>query len=186
MPARVDAIVVPGGSGDRIGAAVNLAKQGQAHYLIISKGLYVQPGLCGSRVGGGQGGLFQPDPGYDPGRSGGNSSPDQAVRLPVYRGRHDARSDAADRTSLPAVLKRQDLRRHHAAADAFVAIHDCLSRGRICQSGSREPRLLTLENRGCDDLAGGHEVGVPVAPGRAHRRRRGPDVQGPRQVRLQA
>ncbi len=63
MPARVDAIVVPGGSGDRIGAAVNLAKQGRAHYLIISKGLYVQPGLCGSRVGGAKVVCFNPIPG---------------------------------------------------------------------------------------------------------------------------
>ena len=69
MPARVDAIVVPGGSGDRIGAAVNLAKQGRGRYLVISEGLYIPPGLCGSWVGGVQVICFNPIPGTTQGEA---------------------------------------------------------------------------------------------------------------------
>ena len=69
MPARVDAILVPGGSGDRIGAAVNLAKQDRARYLVISEGLYIPPGLCGSRVGSAQVICFNPIPGTTQGEA---------------------------------------------------------------------------------------------------------------------
>lgn len=69
MPARVDAIVVPGGNGDRIGAAVNLAKQDRARYLVISEGLYIPPGLCGSRVGSAQVICFNPNPGTTQGEA---------------------------------------------------------------------------------------------------------------------
>lgn len=51
MPARVDAIVVPGGPGDRIFAAAQLAEEGRARYLVISEAQYVPPNLCGGHVG---------------------------------------------------------------------------------------------------------------------------------------
>ena len=69
MPARVDAIVVPGGNGDRIGAAVNLAKQNRARYLVLSEGSYIPPGLCGSRVGSAQVLCFNPIPGTTQGEA---------------------------------------------------------------------------------------------------------------------
>lgn len=69
MPARVDAIVVPGGSGDRIGAAVNLAKQNRARYLLISEGAYIPPGLCGSRAGTARVLCFNPIPGTTQGEA---------------------------------------------------------------------------------------------------------------------
>lgn len=69
MPARVDAIVVPGGSGDRIGAAVNLAKQDRARYLVISEGLSIPSGLCGSRVGDAKVICFNPIPGTTQGEA---------------------------------------------------------------------------------------------------------------------
>jgi uncharacterized SAM-binding protein YcdF (DUF218 family) len=62
MPARVDAIVVPGGSGDRIDAALKLARQDRAHYLVFSEGEYVPPQLCGSHVGSEAVLCFQPVP----------------------------------------------------------------------------------------------------------------------------
>lgn len=51
MPPTVSAIVVPGGPGDRIGAALRLALQDRASYLVLSEGAYVPPQLCGSQVG---------------------------------------------------------------------------------------------------------------------------------------
>jgi uncharacterized SAM-binding protein YcdF (DUF218 family) len=38
MPARVNAIVVLGGPGDRVGLGVQLAQQGRAPYLLVSNG----------------------------------------------------------------------------------------------------------------------------------------------------
>ena len=51
MPAKVDAIVVPGGNGNRIDAALRLARQDRTRYLVLSEGEWVPPGLCGSHVG---------------------------------------------------------------------------------------------------------------------------------------
>src|ERR1700678_3100441 len=62
MPARVDAIVVPGGSGSRIAAAIALAEQGRARYLIFSEGEYVPPQLCGAHVGTATALCFKPTP----------------------------------------------------------------------------------------------------------------------------
>ena len=62
MPARVDAIVVPGGPGNRIATAITLAKRGRAHYLVLSEGGYVPPRLCGARVGTATVLCFMPDP----------------------------------------------------------------------------------------------------------------------------
>lgn len=51
MPARVDAIVVPGGSGNRLNAAIALARQGRARYLVLSEGMPIPASLCGEHVG---------------------------------------------------------------------------------------------------------------------------------------
>jgi len=50
MPARVDAIVVPGGPGDRVRAAEHLAERSRARYLVISRAQYVPPNLCGTHI----------------------------------------------------------------------------------------------------------------------------------------
>ncbi len=62
MPARVDAIVVPGGPGDRVDAAIRLARQGRASHLVLSQGEYIPPGLCDARVGTATVICFQPSP----------------------------------------------------------------------------------------------------------------------------
>jgi uncharacterized SAM-binding protein YcdF (DUF218 family) len=62
MPARVDAIVVPGGQGDRLEAALKLAGQDRARYLVLSQGEYVPPSLCGTHVGTATVICFQPNP----------------------------------------------------------------------------------------------------------------------------
>jgi uncharacterized SAM-binding protein YcdF (DUF218 family) len=47
MPARVNAIVVLGGPGDRLSLGLQLAQQGHAPYLLLSNGLpFVPPALC--------------------------------------------------------------------------------------------------------------------------------------------
>src|ERR1700722_4922991 len=62
MPPRVDAIVVPGGPGERIPGAVRLAEQGRARYLVLSRGGYVPPDLCGTHVGAALVLCFRPNP----------------------------------------------------------------------------------------------------------------------------
>ena len=62
MPARVDAIVALGGAGDRLDPAIQLAKQDRARYLVLSEGMYIPPGLCGTDVGTVPVICFQPDP----------------------------------------------------------------------------------------------------------------------------
>jgi uncharacterized SAM-binding protein YcdF (DUF218 family) len=51
MPAQVDAIVVPGGSGDRVDAGLALARENRARYLVFSQGGYVPTRLCGTHIG---------------------------------------------------------------------------------------------------------------------------------------
>lgn len=62
VPARVDAIVVPGGRGNRLGMALTLASQGRARYLVLSEGMPIPPSLCGTRVGSAIVICFQPTP----------------------------------------------------------------------------------------------------------------------------
>ena len=62
MPARVDAIVVPGGQGNRLGKALTLANQGRARYLVLSEGMSIPPSLCGTHVGTATVICFQPTP----------------------------------------------------------------------------------------------------------------------------
>jgi len=61
MPARVDAIVVPGGQGDRTAAAITLAEQGRARYLVLSEGV-PDPPPCGTHVGTATVLCFMPNP----------------------------------------------------------------------------------------------------------------------------
>lgn len=62
LPARVDAIVVPGGPGNRVSAAERLAQQSRARYLAISEGQYVPPRLCGTHINTALVICFQPSP----------------------------------------------------------------------------------------------------------------------------
>jgi uncharacterized SAM-binding protein YcdF (DUF218 family) len=62
MPTRVDAIIVPGGPGDRIHAAERLAEQGRARYLVLSQGEYVPGHLCGVHISTALVLCFMPDP----------------------------------------------------------------------------------------------------------------------------
>ena len=62
-PARVDAIVVLGGSGDRLGLGLQLARDDRAPYLVLSMGLpWLPPGICTQHVGAARVVCFQPDP----------------------------------------------------------------------------------------------------------------------------
>src|ERR1700742_2373379 len=73
-PARVDAIVVLGGPGDRLDLGLQLARAGRAPYLVLSLGLpYVPPGICTQHVGAAQVICFHPDPDTTQGESEGAS-----------------------------------------------------------------------------------------------------------------
>lgn len=63
MPARVNAIVVLGGGGDRLGLGLQLAQQDKAPYLVLSRGLpWIPPGLCAGHAGPAKVICFTPDP----------------------------------------------------------------------------------------------------------------------------
>jgi uncharacterized SAM-binding protein YcdF (DUF218 family) len=63
MPARVDAIVVLGGQGDRLDLGERLANQNRSRFLVLSEGLpWIPPGLCGHRFPVLRVICFRPDP----------------------------------------------------------------------------------------------------------------------------
>ncbi len=62
MPAQVDAIVMPGGPGNRLAAAIALARQGHARYLVLSHGMPVPQSMCGVHFGPALSICFWPDP----------------------------------------------------------------------------------------------------------------------------
>jgi uncharacterized SAM-binding protein YcdF (DUF218 family) len=63
MPARVSAIVVIGGLGDRAPYGVQLAREDRASYLVFSKGLnWIPPGICTQHVGTATVLCYQPNP----------------------------------------------------------------------------------------------------------------------------
>lgn len=63
MPARVSAIVVLGGLGDRAPYGVQLAREDKASYLVFSKGLdWIPPGICTQQVASAKVLCYQPDP----------------------------------------------------------------------------------------------------------------------------
>lgn len=63
MPARADAIVVLGGEGDRLGLGMQLALEGRAPYLVLSRGLpWIPPHMCAGYVGAAKVICFKPDP----------------------------------------------------------------------------------------------------------------------------
>jgi uncharacterized SAM-binding protein YcdF (DUF218 family) len=62
-PARVDAIVVLGGDGDRLDLGMQLARDGRAPYLVLSMGLpWLPPGICNQDVGKAKVICFDPNP----------------------------------------------------------------------------------------------------------------------------
>jgi uncharacterized SAM-binding protein YcdF (DUF218 family) len=61
-PSHVDAIVVLGGPGDRLGKGLELAARDRAPVLAISEGLEVPPSLCRPRSQAPRVICFQPDP----------------------------------------------------------------------------------------------------------------------------
>ncbi len=74
MPARVDAIVVIGGLGDRVDYGMQLAREDKARYLVFSKGLgWLPPGICGQHVGPARVLCFQPDPATTQGEAEGTA-----------------------------------------------------------------------------------------------------------------
>jgi uncharacterized SAM-binding protein YcdF (DUF218 family) len=63
MPARVDAIVVLGGDGDRLDFGMQLAGDDRAPYLVLSTGLpWIPPGICAKHTGPSTVICFRPDP----------------------------------------------------------------------------------------------------------------------------
>jgi uncharacterized SAM-binding protein YcdF (DUF218 family) len=62
-PARVDAIVVLGGNGDRLDGGLQLAREDKASYLVLSRGLpWIPPDLCAGHVGPVKVICFRPNP----------------------------------------------------------------------------------------------------------------------------
>jgi uncharacterized SAM-binding protein YcdF (DUF218 family) len=74
MPTGVNAIVVLGGSGDRLDLGMRLARDGKAPYLVLSLGLpWVPPGICTQHVGPAKVICFHPEPDTTQGEARGAS-----------------------------------------------------------------------------------------------------------------
>ena len=84
MPARVDAIVVLGGPGDRLGKGLELAHQGRAPVLVISEGLLIPPRVCGPQGQALKVICFQPEPGHHAGGGRVRRPSRQTVPLAVH------------------------------------------------------------------------------------------------------
>lgn len=71
MPARVDAIVVLGGQGNRLGTGLDLARHGHAPVLVVSLGLPppVPDSVCRTRTKAFTVLCFQPEPGTTQGEA---------------------------------------------------------------------------------------------------------------------
>ncbi len=71
MPVRVDAIVVLGGPGDRLGKGLELAHQGRAPVLVVSEGLpqTIPASLCEPQGQALKVICFQPEPGTTQGEA---------------------------------------------------------------------------------------------------------------------
>lgn len=71
MPAHVDAVVVLGGQGDRLGKGLTLVQQGRAPVLVVSEGLpiLVPASVCAARDQSYKVICFQPDPGTTQGEA---------------------------------------------------------------------------------------------------------------------
>jgi hypothetical protein len=119
MPAQVGAIVVPGGPGSRIDAAVSLAGRDRARYLVLSEGEPVPEDLCGSSVGTATVLCFRPDPDTTQGEARGTArlaseygfrsivlltTPDQTWRAKLRFGRCYSGAIYAVTTPLPLHL----------------------------------------------------------------------------------
>jgi uncharacterized SAM-binding protein YcdF (DUF218 family) len=120
MPPRVDAIVVLGGPGNRLGTGLRLARQGRAPVLIVSAGLPIPvlpASVCGPHAQPVKVICFNPDPGTTQGeaefvgrlakRYGWRSvalvtTPDQDTRARIRFGRCLAGHIYVVTTSLPA------------------------------------------------------------------------------------
>jgi len=73
-PAHVNAIVVLGGEGDRLGLGMQLARDDRAPYLVVSMGLpWLPAGLCTQHVGGAKVICFHPNPDTTQGEAEGAS-----------------------------------------------------------------------------------------------------------------
>ena len=64
MPARVSAIVMLAGPGDRLPVALQLAREHRAPVLVVSRGWQGYGGPCPPPVPGVRLICFDPDPGY--------------------------------------------------------------------------------------------------------------------------
>ncbi len=70
MPAHVDAIVVLGGAGSRLGLGERLAEEGRSRVLVVSEGLPTYPpALCAQHVGAATVICFNPSPGTTQGEA---------------------------------------------------------------------------------------------------------------------
>lgn len=121
MPAHVNAIIVLGGQGDRVGKGLELARQGRAAFLVISLGLPTAnpPSVCASHPQAFRVICFDPDPGTTQGEAEymGRlakhyhwssvalvTTPDQDTRARVRFGRCTAGSIYVVTTPLPLSL----------------------------------------------------------------------------------
>jgi hypothetical protein len=126
MPARVNAIVVLGGPGNRLGLGLQLAQQGRAPYLLVSNGLaFILPAaLCKRDHGSFTVICWNPDLGNTKRRGGIRRPHSTAVSLDIGGTRHHTRSSMARGSLRAALLHGEGLLSDDAAQLDPVALHD--------------------------------------------------------------
>ena len=125
-PARVDAIVMLAGTGDRLDMALQLAREHQAPVLVVSRGRDGYDGPCPPVMPGVQTICFDPNPATPAGKSSSSadsrSSTAGAQLVLVTTRVQDTRARITD----GALFRWLDLRDHGITAFGEVALSDRL------------------------------------------------------------
>jgi hypothetical protein len=145
MPAKVDAIVVLGGPGDRVDYAMQLARENRAPYLVFSKGLgWLPPGICTEHVGSATVLCFQPNPDTTQGESEAFAKLAEQVLTAVCRAGHIPGTGLARQTLVQPLLPLWPVpqRRAEALPEHGDTERRHLRMGRDREGGSLRPKLL--------------------------------------------
>ena len=122
MPARVSAIVMLAGPGDRLPVALDLARQHRAPVLVVSRGNQGYGGPCPSPVPGVKLICFEPDPATTQGEA--KALGRMATAVPLALGgpgdHQDPGHTGPDHHG--ALLRRLNLRGHRATAAEQLAV----------------------------------------------------------------
>ena len=143
MPARVSAIVMLAGPGDRLPVALQLAREHRAPVLVVSRGWQGYGGPCPPPVPGVKLICFDPDPGTTRGEAEALGRLAKQYRWSSVVLVTTRPQDTRARITGGALLRWLDLCGHGAAAAEQLALPDRLRMGSAAQGTGRLPGLLS-------------------------------------------